>query len=337
MDDIKRPPKPNLADSSEPNFSSKVSIPISQTSDSITPSVPNRTGPMITPLDNDTPKPPSGPVSLEDLDATSPNSEPDLSSDTDKPVNLDAADAPAKPELDEIDFSKGLDSPAEPESKPEELDEPEAKPETDPSSDLDSSPHVYDPSTNSKSEPEETPVEYEAATPELEGTKSEAVEVKTAAAPETDNKADVPVQPPAPDFSDKKPEVSSDHIDTKSGSLPVSEVPVAPDLSDDKKGKVSQAPTDHPKRKKFSWMAVLVALVLALALAAGAGYAYWQKTQTKAKNPVAQPVEKVETKTDVLTTKDFDELNSTLTKTTVEIKATDESVNSDLTDTGLNL
>ncbi len=286
MDDIKRPPKnTNLASNGtdpKPSVSSKTG-PISQTSGSLNQDAAtktSRTAPNIDPpKTTDKPPAPKEPVSLDQLDGEQPKA--------DKP-----ADKPASPE---------------------EVARQEPKPAQSATA-VDSSPHVYDPSSSS----------------------SQSIATKPESKPSLSSN---PQKPEAVSNDVKSPAASEPYkssVQTKAGNIPTTELPPPPDLSDSKKGKVSKAPTDHPKRK-FNWMVVIIALVLALALAGGAGYAYWQSQQQPTNTtPVVERSDPEEEDSGV-SAEDIDNATSDIDKALQEIEETDEVLNSDLTDQGLEL
>ena len=318
----------------------------------------------------------SSPVSLEDLDTgLDSKPSPDVTA-KDKPMP-DPFTLPEDQDSTRTqapDNSVG-NTPELPVEKPSEdvkipVNTKESEPSSSSSTAVDSSPHVYDPGANNSDIPTQIDASNEAnkpneqVVPEADKPK-EAVAAKDesskpgvteavagaasagmAAKPDTQPESPAkPAQPEtdnmhipdAPDLSEHRADLVDGKLETKTGSIPVSELPPAPDLSDGKKGKVSKAPTDHPK-KKVNWIVILIAFLLALALAGGAGYAYWQKSKEDSKTPaVTQPAEQTDDASKDISAEDITNTTDEIDKTLKQVEDTEEAVNSDLTDTGLGL
>lgn len=318
----------------------------------------------------------SSPVSLEDLDTgLDAKPTPDASQKVTKdmpmpdPFILPEDQDSTKPQTNdkpEDESSKmSVDKPSEDVKIPVNSNDQELN--STASTAVDSSPHVYDPSANNsqagkvedgsesakpseqatvatEKSQEDVVVKDEGPTSYKQSESIAAASAGMAAKPET-QPAEAPAQPEtdnvhipaAPDLSEHRADLVDGKLETKAGSIPVSELPPAPDLSDGKKGKVSKAPTDHPK-KKVNWIVMLIAFLLALALAGGAGYAYWQKSKDDSKTPaVTQPAEQTDETTKDVSTEDIEKTTDEIDNTLKQVEETEEAVNSDLTDSGLGL
>lgn len=342
MDDIKRPPKqylnsvpgkPLVGDDPQP------SKPQADNNNSASDNT------QMTHTESQTYN--SSPVSLEDLDKdlnsmmaggnTDAKSNADTKSDLMPDMKHDA-----KPEVGPVDLSS---------QSAESKDKEPASSATA----VDTSPHVYDPTSKDEDKPAMPDMKADTK-PDAEpaevatGLSSEPVaktpEMEKPEMPKAPEVESEPLSndhiPIAPDLSEDKPtqhrpDLVDGKLETKAGSIPVSELPPAPELSEHKKGKVSKASTDHPK-KKFNWLAILVAFVLALALAGGAGYAYLQNSKEDSNKPATtETTQQDTTETKSVTGDDLNKTNAEIDQTLKEIEATDEALNGDLTDSGLGI